>query len=69
MPNWTALTPKIGSEYAFSFNPSDFGEGTYIISVRAEDNKGFGYTNITIAIKFEQPFDFMPFVIIGAIIS
>jgi len=27
------------------------------------------YINITIVIRFEKPFDFMPFVIIGAIIS
>ncbi len=69
LSNWTALTHIIGSDYEFSFNPSDFEEGTYIISVRAEDDKGFGYINITISIRFEEPFDFMPFVIIGAIVS
>ena len=69
LSNWTALTHIIGSNYEFSFNPSDFEEGTYIISVRAEDDKGFGYTNITIVIRLEEPFDFMPFVIIGAIVS
>ena len=69
LSNWTALTHVTGSDYEFSFNPSDFEEGTYVISVRAEDDKGFGYTNITMVIRFEKPFDFMPFVIIGAIIS
>ncbi|MCK5582040.1 MAG: hypothetical protein KAJ18_12290 [Candidatus Omnitrophica bacterium] len=69
MSNWTILTHITGSDYAFSFNPSDLGEGTYIISGRAEDDKGFGYTNITIVIRFEKSPDFMPFVIIGAIVS
>ncbi len=57
------------SDYEFSFNLSYFEEGTYIFSVRAEDDKGFGYTNITIVIRFEKPFDFMPFVTIGVIVS
>ena len=69
LSNWTALTHIIGSDYAFSFNPSDFEEGSYVISVRAEDDKGFGYTNITIVIRFEEPFDPMPFVIIGVVSS
>jgi hypothetical protein len=37
--------------------------------MRAEDDKGFGYLNLTIIIRFEKTFDFMPFVIIGAIVS
>jgi hypothetical protein len=69
LPSWNALTHIIGSDYAFSFNPSDFGEGTYIISVRAEDDKGVGYTNITITIRFEEPFDPTPFIIIGVAVS
>ena len=69
LSNWTALSHIIGSDYAFSFNPSDFEEGSYVISVRAEDDKGFGYTNITIVIRFEEPFDPMPFVIIGVVTS
>jgi len=69
LPEWTVLTHIIGSDYAFSFNPSDFVEGTYIISVRAEDDKGFGYTNITITIRFEEPFDPIPFVVIGVVVS
>jgi len=37
--------------------------------VRAEDDKDFGYTTIAIVIRFEKLFDFMFFVIIGAIVS
>lgn len=37
--------------------------------MRAEDDKGLGYLNLIILIRFEKPFDFMPFVIIGAIVS
>ena len=69
LSNWTALSHIIGSDYAFSFNPGDFEEGIYIISVRAEDDKGFGYTNITITIRFEEPFDPTPFIIIGIVVS
>jgi hypothetical protein len=69
LSNWVTLDHVIGSDYEFSFNPSEFEEGTYIISVRAEDEKGFGYTNITIVIKNEEPFDFMPFVVVGAILT
>ena len=67
--NWAALTHIIGSDYEFSFNLSYLEESTYIISVRAEDDKDFGYTTIAIVIRFEKPFDFMSFVIIGAIVS
>ena len=69
LSNWVALTHIIDSNYEYSFNPNDFEEGTYIISVRAEDDKGFGYTNGTIVIKFKEPLDFMPFVIVGVILS
>ncbi len=69
LTNWTSLTHNIGSDYSFCFNPSDFDEGTYIISVRAEDDKGFGYTNITLVIRFEEPFDPIPIVIIGVVTS
>ncbi len=40
-----------------------------MISVRAEDDKGFGYTNITIVIRFEGQVDFVPFMIIGIVLS
>ena len=69
LSNWTALTHIICSDYEFSFNSSDFEEGTYMISVRAEDDKGFGYTNITIVIRFEGQVDFVPFMIIGIVLS
>ena len=69
LSNWTALTHIISSDYEFSFNPSDFEEGTYTISVRAEDDKGFGYTNVTIEIRFEKTFDYAPYIIFGVITS
>ena len=69
LSNWTALTHTNGSDYAFSINPSDFDEVTYIIPVRAEDDKGFWYINITITIRFEELFDPTPFIIIGVVVS